>query len=155
MLLLSAHIKRDENNEGGFTLIEILVVVLIIGILAAISVPMFLNQRKSAVEATAQSDMRGISQGMEQCFLKDKNTYPDLWFNWSGKTIIPPCFQDLKLSNGTQTHAYDMAFHPPASGAIPAGQVYCVEITNTGNPGVYKFFRSDKGTFSNASCQSQ
>ncbi len=49
-----ARIKRDE----GFTLIELMVVVLIIAILLAIAIPVFLGARVRAQDRSAQSDLR-------------------------------------------------------------------------------------------------
>jgi len=54
-----------EEREEGFTLIELLVVILIIGILSSIAIPAFLNQRKSAVDASVQSDVRNIAMQIE------------------------------------------------------------------------------------------
>lgn len=50
-----------KSKESGFTLIEILVVILVIGILAAIAIPVFLNQRKNANDSAVESDVKNIA----------------------------------------------------------------------------------------------
>lgn len=49
---------RNKQREDGFTLIELMVVVLIIAILIAIAVPTFLGARERAQDKGAQSDLR-------------------------------------------------------------------------------------------------
>lgn len=61
------------KNEGGFTLVELLIVILIIGILTAIAIPMFLNQRKAAVDATAKSDMHSAITATQQYYNSNPN----------------------------------------------------------------------------------
>ena len=69
-----AHIRKArEEREGGFTLIELLVVIIIIGILAAIAIPVFLNQRKKGYDAQAKSDLRNLATS-EETYLTDNPT---------------------------------------------------------------------------------
>jgi prepilin-type N-terminal cleavage/methylation domain-containing protein len=62
-------------KPNAFTLIELLIVVAIIGILAAIAVPNFLNAQTRAKVARAQSELRALSTALDMYQL-DQNEYP-------------------------------------------------------------------------------
>jgi type IV pilus assembly protein PilA len=70
--------KAAEEREGGFTLIELLVVIIIIGILAAIAIPVFLNQRKKGYDAQVKSDLRNAATAEETYLTDNPNTYTTL-----------------------------------------------------------------------------
>ena len=57
--------KSMKEKDQGFTLIELLVVIVIIGILAAIAIPVFLNQRKKGVDASLKSDLKNAATAVE------------------------------------------------------------------------------------------
>jgi prepilin-type N-terminal cleavage/methylation domain-containing protein len=67
--------KAMDEKEQGFTLIELLVVIIIIGILAAIAIPVFLNQRAKATESGMKSDLRTVANELET-FFTDEQEYP-------------------------------------------------------------------------------
>jgi len=62
------------KSEKGFTLIELMIVVAIIGILAAIAIPQFSSYRARAFNAAAVSDLRNTMTG-EEGYYVDNDTY--------------------------------------------------------------------------------
>ena len=73
--MLARLTKAAKEKDKGFTLIELLVVIIIIGILAAIAIPIFLNQRKKGVDASIKSDIKQYATQIET-YYTDTQSYP-------------------------------------------------------------------------------
>ncbi|HEX7165493.1 MAG TPA: prepilin-type N-terminal cleavage/methylation domain-containing protein [Acidimicrobiales bacterium] len=72
--MLASFRKRIEREDEGFTLIELMVVVLIIAILLAIAIPTFLGARERAQNRAAQSDIRN-ALAAEKVYYTDVEAY--------------------------------------------------------------------------------
>jgi type II secretion system protein G len=67
--------KRLASEESGFTLVELLVVMLILGLLAAIAIPSFFNQRDKAKDADAKESVRTAQTAIETYATDNDGSY--------------------------------------------------------------------------------
>ena len=64
--------KLTNNNEKGFTLIELMIVIAIIGILAAIAIPQFSAYRTRSFNSAAQADLRNAATAQEAYYVDNQ-----------------------------------------------------------------------------------
>lgn len=106
--------KANHQNQKGFSLVELLAVVGIIGILASISVPRLLNSRRAANEGSAISSMRTI-HSVEASYQSTygQGDFADL------PTLVTEKLVDDTFSTNTKS-GYNFEIHPSDLGVRPA-----------------------------------
>src|SRR5664280_2669144 len=97
--------KAMRDKDEGFTLIELLVVIIIIGILAAIAIPVFLNQRKKGYEASMKSDIRTVANEEETYFTDHQNYNSVQTDRIGGKAQVNEGGNAAQLSNGVSVYS--------------------------------------------------
>ena len=95
------HARKFPARRGGFTLVEIMIVVAVIALLAAIAVPGFLRARKRAQASKILNDLRHIDSAIDQYALETNRASGDSvavadWTNYLKKdTVLYTTGQDL------------------------------------------------------------
>jgi len=126
--------KAREEREGGFTLIELLVVIIIIGILAAIAIPVFLNQRKKGYDAQSKSDLRNLAT-LEETYLTD---FPTSYGSLAQLQASPYNFkQSANSGTITVTFTGNQSYLLKADNTANSGNSWCWDSTGAAGTGVY------------------
>jgi|GEM_PF-228120 len=95
------HSKYKKTTSKGFTLIELMIVVVIIGVLAAISIPNYLSMRDRALEASLKSNMHTLQLVVEDYNTRTGGFYPgDLTVRISDITGISSINTDKSITEG-------------------------------------------------------
>jgi len=66
------------GNHKGFSLIELMIVVVIIGILAAIAIPNYISMQNRAKEGSVKANAHSVQLAVEDYAVRNNGTYPDL-----------------------------------------------------------------------------
>ena len=111
--------RELKRSEKGFTLIEIMIVVLIIGILLAIAVPNFMKARQTSRAKGCISNMKQISAAKEQWAMDNNKGQADtpVWADLKGPALYikSPNANALTCPGGGTYTVGDMATDPVCS----------------------------------------
>jgi len=91
-------LPRRTPRDRGFTLLELLVTVLIIGILTGIAVPVFLNQKARAYDAAVRADLATAAQTIEGYWAGESASWNDLRTRGGG--VVPAWFWTISTPAG-------------------------------------------------------
>jgi prepilin-type N-terminal cleavage/methylation domain-containing protein len=96
--------QTKTNRKSGFTLVEIMIVVAIIGLLAAIAIPNFVKARTTAQKNACIANLKQIDGAKEQWALENKKTTGDTTDTTAVNSYLKNSQQPQCPANGTYNY---------------------------------------------------
>ena len=121
-------LRAKRNEESGFTLVELLVVMLILGILAAIAIPSFFNQRDKAKDADAKAAARTAQTAVETYATGNGGSYAGLDATGADLKEIEETLSTKTIAVTSTDDTYTVTVDSEV-----AGQDFSIERTGTGS----------------------
>jgi len=129
--------KRLIRNSRGFTLVELIIVMIVLGIMAALAIPKFFNMSEDAKYSAVQGALGGVRSAVANYYAKEAarngtGTYPTLAMMTDGSTVLDGKIPDNPYGTANPKNTVTpatSAINTLGCGTTPAGTAWCYNAT--------------------------